>query len=150
MGHWVHYENDIFFLNEKIRFLMRNLKLNLDATYFAENVHKDLLFFDNLLSQFFRTLSANQVIVERPQNLRFLSKTKRLYCNLLDNIVSGHLAAHLDLSSHFDEYTNAQIRQEEEIREIRSLLNELISQEEPEELISSEEYKFLFDDNSKL
>ncbi len=150
MGHWVHYENDIFFLNEKIRFLMRNLKLNLDATYFAENVHKDLLFFDNLLSQFFRTLSANQVIVERPQNLRFLSKTKRLYCNLLDNIVSGHLADHLDLSSHFDEYTNAQIRQEEEIREIRSLLNELISQEEPEELIGSEEYKFLFDENSTL
>ena len=146
MGHWVHYEDDIFFLNEQIRLLARNLKLHLDATYFADKVHQDLMFFDNLLSQFYRSLTANQVVVDRPQNLRFLNKTKRFYCNLLDSIVSGHIATHLDLSSHFEEYTNTQMRQEEEIHEIRSLLNEIISQEEPEELISSEEYKFLFDD----
>lgn len=147
MGHWVHYEDDIFFLNEQIRLLSRNLKLHLDATYFADKVHQDLMFFDNLLSQFYRSLTANQVVVDRPQNLRFLNKTKRFFCNLLDSIVSGHIAAHLDLSSHFAEYTSTQMRQEEEIHEIQSLLNEIISQEDPEELISSEEYKFLFDDN---
>ncbi len=146
MGHWVHYEDDIFFLNEQIRLLSRNLKLHLDSTYFADKIHQDILFFDNMLSQFYRSLTANQVVVDRPQNLRLLNKTKRLFCNLLDSIVSGHIAAHLDLSSHFDEYTSAEVRQEEEIREIRSLLNEIVSQEEPEELISSEEYKFLFDD----
>ncbi|MFW5712652.1 MAG: hypothetical protein ACOC2P_01500 [Spirochaetota bacterium] len=146
MGHCVHYEDDIFFLNEQIRLLLRNLKLHLDSTYFADKIHQDLLFYDNMLSQFYRSLTANQVVVDRLQNLRLLNKTKRLFCNLLDSIVSGHIAEHLDLSSHFDEYTSTLVRQEEEIREIRSLLNEIISQEEPEELISSEEYKFLFDD----
>ncbi len=150
MGHWVHYEDDIFILNDKLRLLLRDLKLHLDATYFAEHVHRELLFIDNMLSQFYRSLTANQGVVDRPQNLRFLSKTKRLFCNLLDNIVSGQLATDLDLSSHFEEYTNTQVRQEEEIRDIRTLLNELIAKEEPEELISSEEYKFLFDDNSNL
>ena len=146
MGHWVHYEDDIFFLNEQIRLFTRNLQLHLDSTYFADKIHRDLSFFDNLLSQFYRSLTANQGVINRPQNLRFLNKTKRLFCNLLDSIVTGHTAAHLDLSSHFEEYTSAQMRQEEEIREIRSLLNEIVSQEDPEELISSEEYKFLFDD----
>ena len=146
MGHWVHYEDDIFFLNEKIRLLARDLKLHLDSAYFAEHVHQELIFFDNMLSQFYRSLTANQEIFERPRNLRFLNKTKRLYCNLLDGITSGHTAPHLDLSSHFNEYNNAQIQQEEEILKIRTLLNEIIMHEEPEDLISSEEYKFLFDD----
>ena|SRR6056297_1335830 len=94
MGHWVHYEDDIFFLNEQIRLLARNLKLHLDSTYFADKIHQDLLFFDNMLSQFYRSLTANQVVVDRPQNLRLLNKTKRLFCNLLDSIVSGDVSAY--------------------------------------------------------
>lgn len=144
MGHKVHYDNDIFFLNETIRVLGKNLKLNLDGTYFAEKVHHDLLFLHDNLSQFFRALTANHLLLDRPQNLRFLSKTKHLYCELLRDITTGTIASHLDLSRHFEEYDMNREKQEQEITEIRSLLREMISSEDQDELISSEEYKFLF------
>jgi hypothetical protein len=36
-------------------------------------------------------------------------------------------------------------QQEHEIMEIRSILREMISSEDPDELVGSEEYKFLFE-----
>jgi hypothetical protein len=144
MGHKVHYDNDIFFLNETIRVLWRNLKLSLDGNYFSEKVHQDLLFLHSALSKFHLDLTTNKLLLDRPQNLRFLSKTKHFYCELLRGIISGSVAAHLDLSRHFEEYTRNMQQQEHEIMEIRSILREMISSEDPDELVGSEEYKFLF------
>jgi len=144
MGQKVHYDNDIFFLNETIRVLGKNLKLNLDGTFFEEKVHHDILFLHDTLSNFYRALTANQLLLERAQNLRFLNKTKHLYCGLLSSIISGELAVYLDLSPHFEEYDMCRQKQEQEITEIRSILREMISSEDQDELISSEEYKFLF------
>ncbi len=146
MGQKVNYDNDIFFLNEYIRMLMRNLKLHLDAAYFENKVHNDLLYLNDTLSQFYRALTANHQLLDRPQNLRFLNKTKSLYCSLLGEIISVTTAADLDLSPYFEEYEKYLRKQEEEILEIRSILHEMISREDQDELISSEEYKFLFGD----
>jgi len=143
----VHYDDDIYYLNESIRMLMRNLKLHLDGTYFEDKVQYELQFLDKLLSQFYRALTANQFLHERPQNLRFLNKTKRLFCNLLEGIVQGSTASHLDLSAHFEEYNKAIKRQEQEITEIRSVLFELVHEEDRNEQVSSEEYKFLLDNS---
>jgi len=148
MGQWVHYDDDIYYLNESIRMLGRNLKLHLDGTYFEDKVHHELQFLDDLLSQFYRALTANQFLHERPQNLRFLNKTKRLYCNLLESIVEGTIAEHLDLSAHLDEYSKAITRQEQEIAEIRSVLFGIVNEEDQNEQVSSEEYKFLLDNSS--
>lgn len=147
MGQWVHYDDDIYYLNESIRMLMRNLKLHLDGTYFEEKVHHELMFLDKLLSQFYRALTANQFLHERPQNLRFLNKTKRLFCTLLQSIVNGTSASHLDLSAHFEEYKKTVSRQEQEISEIRSVLFEIVHNEDQNEQVSSEEYKFLLDNS---
>lgn len=145
MSQRVHYDNDIYFLNESIRMLMRNLQLQLDGTFFETKVHREIVFLNEMLSQFFRTLSSNHLLLDRSQNLRFLNKTKRLYCDLLEVILSGTISSHLDLSPHFEEYKKYKEKQENEIADIRALLREVIAGEDQGDLVSSEEYKFLFE-----
>ncbi|HDQ13521.1 MAG TPA: hypothetical protein ENN41_01755 [Sediminispirochaeta sp.] len=141
----LNYENDIFVLHEAIRLTHKSLLLPLDGTFFEGKIHHDIVFFNDLLSQLFRNLSSNHLLPNRPQNLRFLNRAKRLYCDLLSELLNAEKGTSLDLFSHFEEYKKYNAKQEQEIRAIRELLLEESQQDAEDELISSEEYKFLFE-----
>ena len=148
MSQWIHYDDDIFYLNQYVRLYLRSLKLDIDGMYFVRKVDEDIRFLDHHLNKLYSSLSGKPRHSELQQNLRFLNKTKLLFCELLTLILEGDTGSHLDLSAHFDEYTRIRNRQHEEVEAIRSILKELLSSEDQSELISSEEYRFLLDQDA--
>ncbi len=148
MSQWIHFDDDIFYLNQYVRLYIRSLKLDIDGMYFARKVDEDIHFLDHHLSNLFSSLTSKPHHSELQQNLRFLNKTKLLFCELLELILDGQTGTHLDLSGYFDEYRQAKARQYEEVEEIRGILKEILSSENQSELISSEEYRFLLDQES--
>ncbi|MFO7849157.1 MAG: hypothetical protein R6V67_04270 [Spirochaetia bacterium] len=143
MSQWIHFDDDIFYLNQFVRLYLRSLKLDIDGIYFARKVDEDIRFLDYHLSGLYSSLSSTPHNIELQQNLRFLNKTKLLFCELLSFILEGETDAHLDLSEQFEDYRHIRSHQYKEVEEIRDILKEILSSEDQSELISSEEYRFL-------
>ena len=143
MKQWIHFDDNIFFLSQYIRLLLQDLKLNIDGSYFDQKVDEDLRFIANTLSDIYSLLSEQPASFERSQNLRFIGKNMMLFSEMLDLIVAGSLAASLDLTPYFQEYSELAEQKRRETDEIRELLKEALSQEDMSELISQEEYRFL-------
>lgn len=145
MGQWIHFDDDIFYLNQLVRLYLRSLKLDIDGMYFSEKVDHDIRFLDQHLSNLYSSLADRPYQSEYQQNLRFLNKTKLLFEELLNMIIEEGTGNRLDLSSHFDEYSRIRKRQNEEVEAIRGILKNILSSENQSELISSEEYRYLLD-----
>ena len=148
MGQWIHFDDDIFYLNQFVRLYLRSLKLDIDGVYFARKVDEDIRFLDHHLHNLYGTLSGKTHYSELQQNLRFLNKTKLLFCELLSLVLDEGTGSRLDLSRHFEDYTRIRKRQSEEIEIIRGILKEILSSEDEGESISSEEYRLLLDQDA--
>ncbi len=145
MGQWIHFDDDIFYLNQFVRLYIRSLKLDIDGIYFARKVDEDLRFLDLHLHSLFSSLANKPSYAELQQNLRFLNKTKLLFCELLSHILDEGTGDRLDLSAYIEEYSYMRERQMEEVEQIRGILKEILSTEDQSELISSEEFRLLLD-----
>lgn len=148
MSQWVHFDDDIFYLNQFVRLYLRSLKLDIDGIYFAKKVDEDIRFLEHHLSSLYSSLTNKPRYSELQQNLRFLNKTKLLFCELLEELVEGESGKRLDLQDNMEEYTRIRSRQFEEVEAIRDTLKEILSSEDQSELISSEEYRFLLDQDA--
>ncbi len=148
MSQWIHFDDDIFYLNQFVRLYMRSLKLDIDGIYFARKVDEDIRFLDHHLSNLYSSISSTPHNMELQQNLRFLNKTKLLFCELLSFILDEETDDHLDLSGQFEEYRRMQNHQYEEVEAIRGILRDILSSEDQSELVSSEEYRFLLNNDA--
>ena len=142
----IHYEEDIFLIKEMLRTLRRGCSISIDSSIFLEYTVNQLLFISKALKELYSTISEASYI-KSPEHIRNLLRASSSFRELLDDLSNERLK--------FSEFTRSYISDfnqisQEHIREsarIKELLQSLNEDEENEDLVSEEEFMFLFQDD---
>lgn len=89
MAKRVHFEDDIFYINIRIRMLHDALLLDLDPDFFLEQTLSDIEFIDRLLGVIKDALEQAERLIEREEQLINLSDTEEHFHMLLLSIMNG-------------------------------------------------------------
>lgn len=148
MTQYIHYEANIFMLNDLLRHIQRSLKLDIDNDYFLEKIKSDLLFSESKLTNLYESLKDSTLQLDKDQYLRHLYKSKKLFIEIVESILNNSSGRSLDLSNFFPRLKDAVYEQQYEYNDIGDILarnndegtgSDQISQEELMFLMSSEE-----------
>ena len=142
----IHYEEDIFLLKEMLRTLRRGCSINIDSSIFLEYTVNQILFISKALKELYSTISEANYI-KSPEHIRNLLRVSSSFRDLLDDLSNERLK--------FSEFTRSytadfnQISQEHILgaSKIKELLQALSEEDENEDLVSEEEFMFLFKDD---
>ncbi len=121
MGKRIHFEDDIFYLNTRIRNLSDMLSLEADPDFFLERTMDDLAFIDSCLGIILRSLLANEKFIEREEQLLNLAETEEYFQILLKNILSGRNGLCLGLQSFSDRLNELRLGSAQRATEIESV-----------------------------
>ena len=147
MGQKIHFEDNIFFLNEIVRTLQRNITLKPDPEFFHEKIKADLAFLDSALTRLFTILHDSPHLINRQQYLRYLMKTMNRFNRLLDSFSDEtHFEPHFDLSQLAGVLQDYKNNQENNIKEIAGIIFTSTDKDNQDQ-VSQEEFKCLFLDN---
>ena len=143
MGQKIHFEDNIFFLNEIVRTLQRNMSLKPDPEYFLEKIIDDITFLDSTFTQLCSSLKGNPHLINRQQYLRYRSKTASLFIRLLESLQGNNA---FDFSDYKRELEIILQNQCNNIQDVNRILFGTL-QEQTEDQVSEEEFKHLFLEN---
>ena len=140
----INYEEDIFFLNLKLKSLKDGLKLDIDASFFMQKVKEDILFISNVINHIYRALTDNIHMLKRMEYMKSLQRLMQQFSSLLENIVHKRFVFAAALEDSFDEYKSICLNYDNNIRTIRNILADCDTAEpEQQTIVSQEEFKFL-------
>lgn len=89
MAKRVHFEDDIFYINIRIRMLHDALLLDLDPDFFLEQTLLDIEFIDRVLDILKSALEQAERLIEREEQLINLSDTEEQFYNFILSILNG-------------------------------------------------------------
>ncbi|MCK5674019.1 MAG: hypothetical protein KAH95_11620 [Spirochaetales bacterium] len=135
-------------INDLLRHIQRNLKIDIDNDYFLDKIKSDLLFSENKLTNLYESLKDSTLQLDKDQYLRHLYKSKNLFIEIVENILNNSTGRSLDFSDFLPRLKEAVYEQQYEYNDIGDILSnnsedgpgsDQISQEELMFLMSSEE-----------
>ncbi|MCD6122725.1 MAG: hypothetical protein J7K04_12880 [Spirochaetales bacterium] len=140
----INYEDDIFYLLLIIKRLSDGLKLTIDADIFSGKIVDDILFLDEAVDKVAGLLKESQTFIKKEENLRNLKKVKRLFIELLDDIVNKNISIAYYFSDLIDNFKKIREKQKETAADIDEELKKLSGKKrEGQQIVSEEEFKFL-------
>ena len=69
MTQYIHYDANIFMLNDLLRYIQRSLKIDIDNDYFLEKIKSDLLFAESKLANLYESLKDSTLQLDCPIHL---------------------------------------------------------------------------------
>jgi hypothetical protein len=140
----IHYEDNIFFLYLQVKTLKDGLKLDLAAGFFIQKLAQDIFFYATTIDHVYKKLKTNPHLLKRIEYLKNMERLKRIYTDLLDDILSKRAPISQSFGSYTDRLTTIVRKQEDDIREIHTMLvNNKHEKADNESIVSPEEFKFL-------
>lgn len=97
----LNYEDSIFLLNVRIRLIQDAVILEADPGLFLGQTFEDLAFINTSLIALFESLTTNNRLLDRDEQLFNLSETERVFCGVLTELSRGKSA----LGTAMDEQT---------------------------------------------
>jgi len=143
MTQYIHYEANIFMLNDLLRHIKRSLMTDIDNNYYLEKVKSDLLFSESKLSTLFNELKDSTLQLEKDQYLRHLYKTKNIFIELVEGIINNSTGRSLDFGDFLPRLKEAVYEQQYEYNEIEDILSKNNEDLRDSDQISQEELMFL-------
>ena len=144
MHQTIHFEDDLYFVNELINALEEGLNVKLDRQFFFDKIVEDIFFLDLTINKLAEALSENTQFVQVQQLMRTLQVAKLKFIELLGIILSGDSGME-DAFAPFDPKLRSLIdSHREDSEKIRELYLSADEKSTPLEGISQEEYQFLF------
>ncbi len=140
-----HYGDNLFVLGEMIRVLKDGLELELDASLFGERVTGEIFFIDGALCKLFLALNENPHLVDRPENLKSLMRSERLFVGLLEEIGEERFSLSEELKPLLAKLKEAVEVHQRNIGEVQAILAHT-DVAESGDMISPAEYEFLLMD----
>ena len=139
----IHYEEDIFLLKEMLKTLRRGCSINIDSSIFLEYTVNQLLFISKALKELYSTITEASYI-KSPEHIRNLLRVSSSFRDLIDDLSNDRLKFSEFTRSYVSDFN--QIAQEhiKESARIKELLLSLHEDDENEDLVSEEEFMFLF------
>ncbi|TVQ26184.1 MAG: hypothetical protein EA383_06085 [Spirochaetaceae bacterium] len=145
----INYEDNVFFVSALIKALSTGVVLDIDHDYFGEKILGDVTFIHETLRSLDKSLRENVYLIRRTEYMRSLLRTVQNYVEFLDSLKTSDSAFAKDLSAHaprFERYREEQRSVAAELQ--RALQGAAAPSSETEEIISTDEYRFLFEDQA--
>lgn len=144
----VNYDDNLFHLHSLIKGLRGGLQLELDIDYFRDKVVEDIFFIDRTLQQIYEALRVNSYLINRRDHLRELMRVKRGFADLLGGLLDGTLSWSESLSAFTDKLADVRDQHVRDIADIQGLMEGGTPVDEPQDVVSQDEYRFLFESGS--
>ncbi|MDC7225646.1 MAG: hypothetical protein PQJ61_02650 [Spirochaetales bacterium] len=146
MASKIHYEEDIFLLKEMLRTLRRGCLISIDSSIFLEYTVNQLLFISKALKELYSTISEANYI-KSPEQIRNLLRVSSGFRELLNDLINERLKFSEFTRSYTEDFRTIEAEHIKESARIKELLLSLSDEEENEDLVSEEEFMFLFQDS---
>lgn len=143
MTQYIHYDANIFMLNDLLRYIQRSLKIDIDNDYFLEKIKSDLLFAESKLANLYESLKDSTLQLDKAQYFRHLYKTKSLFLEIAENILDNSTGRSLDFTDFNARLKDAVLDQQFEYDDIGKILSNTDADEFDKDQISQEELMFL-------
>ena len=141
----VNYDDNLFHLHSLIKGLRGGLQLELDIDYFRDKIVEDIFFVDRTLQQIYEALRVNSYLINRRDHLRELMRVKRGFADLLGALLDGSLPWSENLFTFTDKLAGARDHHVRDIADIQGLREGGALVDEPQDVVSQDEYRFLFE-----
>jgi len=145
----VNYDDNLFYVHSLIKGLRGGLQLELDVDYFRDKIVEDIFFIDRTLQQIYEALRVNSYLINRRDHLRELMRVKRGLADLLGAVLDGSLPWSASLSAFTDKLAGARDHHVRDITDIQGLMEGSAPVDEPQDVVSQDEYRFLFESGSE-
>ncbi len=149
MTQYIHYEANIFMLNDLLRHIQRNLKIDIDNDYFLEKIKSDILFAESKLAILYESLKDSTLQLDKAQYFRHLYKTKSLFLEITQGIIDKSTGRSLDFNDFTDRLKDALLEQQFEYDDISKILDKTNAEELDTDQISQEELMFLMSNDEE-
>lgn len=141
----VNYDDNLFFLHSLIKALRGGFQLELDSDYFRDKLVEDLFFVDRILQQIYEALRVNSYLINRREHLRELMRVKRSFADLLAGLLDEALPWAENLTAFRDKLQGARTQHVRDIADIQGIMEGTSPVEDPQDVVSQDEYRFLFE-----
>lgn len=138
-----NYDDNLFYAIALIRGLQNGLALEIDAEYFRDKTVEDLFFIDRTLDRIYESLRHNAFLVNRREHLRSLMRAKRIFADLLDDLLEARVAFATHLDSNRTRFSDAREKHVKDMSDIQAAIDQETGTAEPESMVSQDEYRFL-------
>ena len=139
-----NYDDNIFYVQFLIKTLRSGLRLDLDPEYFRDKIVEDIFFVDRTIQQIYETLKVNNYLINRTDHLRELVRAKRSFCDFLEESTNQELPFPEHLSAFASKISSTRENHARDIADIQGLMEGRSPAEEPKNIVSQDEYRFLF------
>ena len=143
MTQYIHYEANIFMLNDLLRHIQRSLKIDIDNDHFLEKIKSDILFTESKLTDLYESLKNSTLQLDKEQYLRHLYKSKNLFIEIAESIINNNAGRSLDFSDFTPRLKEAVYEQQYEFNDISDILSNNKEESPGSDQISQEELMFL-------
>ncbi|MFP4509369.1 MAG: hypothetical protein ACLFNQ_04495 [Spirochaetaceae bacterium] len=143
----INYEDNVFFVSTLIKALSTGIVLDIDHAFFGEKLLHDITFIHDTLCTLNQSLRENVYLIRRTEYMRSLLRTVQNFVEFLEAINSAESTLAGEMSIHAQRFSKYRDEQRAAAAELqRALQGAAAPSEETEEIISSDEYRFLFED----
>ncbi|NOY09109.1 MAG: hypothetical protein GXP33_09740 [Spirochaetes bacterium] len=144
----INYEDDIFFLLLILRRLSDGLKLTVDSEIFSAKIVDDILFIDEAVDKVYDLLKNSPSLIKKEENLRNIRKVKKLFIELLDDIIRKKVPMAYYFTDILDNLIRIQKKHSETDADIDGQLLKIAGKlQEGRQIVSEEEFRFLLSDD---
>jgi len=144
MGQTIHFEEDLYFLNELLNTLDGGITLNLDRLFFFDKIIEDIFFVDTTIGRLYSALGESYRIVQVEHVTRSIITLKQRFMDFLSVILSNSSVMGDAFSPFAEKFSDMKDSHRRDVEELQKSLLSSDSQSTPREVISQEEYQFLF------
>ena len=143
MGSMIHYEEDAFLLKDMLKTLRRGCSLDIDPSIFIEYAVNQLLFISKALKELYASILKSNFL-HSPEQLRSLIRVSGSFTDLIDDVLNGRLKFSENLHNYSEDFKSIEKEHLESSEQLKELLGSVDGEYEQEQLVSEEEFKFLF------
>jgi hypothetical protein len=139
MAKRIHFEDDVFYLNTRLRSLEDMLVLDVDPEFFLQKTLDDVDFIDATLQAVQDALLENERLIEREEQIRNLVETEETFIALIRRLADGRSAISAALQPFSERFSLLTARTRERARALRVRENDGRKEADDPLVVSPEE-----------
>ena len=144
----IHYEEDSFLLKEMLKTLRRGCSINIDSSIFLEYTISQLLFVGKALKELSSSIT-DSVHLKSPEHIRELLRVTDAFLGLLDDLLNDRLSFSAFCRNYEENFKRLSSEHTKSAAALRELLDSINVVNEQEQLVSEEEFMFLFKEDEE-
>jgi len=139
MAKRIHFEDDIFYLNTRLRSLEDMLVLDVDPEFFMQKTLDDVDFIDATLQAVQVALIDNERLIEREEQIRNLVETEDNFAGLIRRFTDGRSDMSIALKPFYERFSLLSARTRERTQALRAREGDVGREADDPLVVSSEE-----------